>query len=126
MRGVTCTVGKRRRDREGVNTALVAGFRDPGAPLILQEVILPSEWPRTRAPGLEFFRLFISLLPKVRSWYQWGEMIPACSVFTLSNRHKVCGWRHHFGVSEIRIVRRHHPFFGILLESLLRGLGLFL
>lgn len=43
-------------------------------------------------------------------------------MFILSNatRHKVCGWRHHFGVSEIRIVRRHHPFFG----GLSRGLGL--
>lgn len=49
-----------------------------------------------------------------------------CSVFILSNatRHKVCGWRHHFGVSEIRIVRRHHPFFGILFGGLSRDLGL--
>lgn len=73
MRGVTCTVGKRRRDREGVDLAFFAGFQDTGVPLILQEVLLPPEWPRTRAPGLEFFRFFISLLPKVRSWYQWEK-----------------------------------------------------
>lgn len=69
MQGVTCTVRKRRRDRKGVDTALVAGFQDPGVALILQEVLFPPERPRTPAPGLAFFRLVLSLLPKVRSWY---------------------------------------------------------
>lgn len=40
-RGVTCTVSKRRR--EGVYTAILAGFRDPGVPLILQELFIQNE-----------------------------------------------------------------------------------
>lgn len=80
----------RRRDPEGVDMALVAGFRDTGVTLILQEVLLPLEWPRTRAPGLEFFPLFIVLLPKVQL-VPMGEMVFACSVFILSNRPKVFG-----------------------------------
>lgn len=51
-----------------------------------------------------------------------GEMNAVCSVFSLNNRHKVCGWRHIFGVSEIRIDRCHHPLFGILLGGLSRNL----
>lgn len=79
---------RRRRDPEGVDMALVAGFRGTGVTLILQEVLLPSEWPRPRAPGLEFSPLFISLLPKVQL-VPVGEMVLVCSVLILSNRPKV-------------------------------------
>lgn len=60
-RVITCTVSKRRRDREGVAPAWLQGSETLGVRSSLLQEVLPSEvlGPRTQAPGLESFRFFL-------------------------------------------------------------------
>lgn len=60
-RVITCTVSKRRRDREGVAPDWLQGSETLGVRSSLLQEVLPSEvlGPRTQAPGLESFRFFL-------------------------------------------------------------------
>lgn len=66
-----------------------ASLQVPRAPASSSPAVSAGEWPPDPGSGPEFFRLFLALLPLECAVGNWGEMIPACSVFFLSDRHSV-------------------------------------